>query len=409
MKSFIISVGIALLTSAIIPVYAQTRPILVDYLLSAQFDLSEDQTATLEAIRNDPAAKDVQLGQAYPDVVRDPLGFSIVLPARQEATVKVSVSFDDMSIMERGNQDYSLYSQNDARSEVSLVVIGLDVFGTINHQDEVYKIHPLGAGLTAIYRYDISLLQDHPENYEEIIEEQNQTDAVPEDSGTRTSVADRGVIIDVLVVYTNPAKQQANNIDALIGLAFDETNRIYANSQIKPSVRLVHSYLTNYKQHGDMSIDLDRLRKNNDGHMDKVHTKRNRYKADLVVLLIGRHGKYCGYGYLNSNSRGAFSVVSQNCATGYYSFAHEIGHNQGAHHDPDTSKNEYFPYGHGLCYKPGNWRTVMSYNSGNRCRHRLGYFSNPDVSYYGTATGDVSMRNNALVINKTANRIAKFR
>ena len=157
-----------------------------------------------------------------------------------------------------------------------------------------------------------------------------------------------------------------------------------------------------------MHTDLSRLRETSDGYIDEVHAQRNQYKADLVVLLVGR-GNYCGVGYQNANKDMAFSVVGQNCATGYYTFAHELGHNQGAQHDPDNGTNNYFTYGHGFCNKPDSWRTVMSYNSGKRCFNRLQYFSNPRVPHMGTPTGDAALRNNARVINETAYRLANFR
>ena len=32
---------------------------------------------------------------------------------------------------------------------------------------------------------------------------------------------------------------------------------------------------------------------------------------------------------------------------GYYTFGHELAHNFGGHHDPDTSSNNIYTYGHG--------------------------------------------------------------
>ncbi|MCI0556126.1 MAG: zinc-dependent metalloprotease, partial [Anaerolineae bacterium] len=43
-----------------------------------------------------------------------------------------------------------------------------------------------------------------------------------------------------------------------------------------------------------------------------------------------------------------------------YTFAHEIGHIQGADHDrrvqPENQSG--FEYGHGYVYRPSNWRTI---------------------------------------------------
>ena len=44
----------------------------------------------------------------------------------------------------------------------------------------------------------------------------------------------------------------------------------------------------------------------------------------------------------------AFSVVLRTAATGYYSFAHEFGHNIGSHHDwPTTSDIGVYKYSKG--------------------------------------------------------------
>ena len=57
-----------------------------------------------------------------------------------------------------------------------------------------------------------------------------------------------------------------------------------------------------------------------------------------MVSMWINNTDYCGLAWLMTStasdfsSRG-FSVVHYGCATGYYSFAHEMGHNQGAHHD----------------------------------------------------------------------------
>ena len=145
------------------------KPSLVEYLSNTDFKaftLSADQNVTLEAIRTDPAAIDVQVGRASPDAVRDALAFSLVLPAPTGAAAKVTASFDNLNIEQRTDHDYSLYDQGKTPgSEVSLVVLGRDVYGTIKYNGKVYRVQPLGNGLTAIYRYDTSQLQDHPEKH----------------------------------------------------------------------------------------------------------------------------------------------------------------------------------------------------------------------------------------------------
>jgi hypothetical protein len=126
----------------------------------------------------------------------------------------------------------------------------------------------------------------------------------------------------------------------------------------------------------------------------------------------------------------AFGLVSLTCATGYYSFGHELGHNMSAHHDWfANSATTPFPYNHGYVNVDEAWRTIMAYNSEcdshNLYCDRLPYWSNPDVSYNdapmgvppGTSTscqaGDPNHpdcdADNRLVLNNTAPTVANFR
>jgi len=102
-------------------------------------------------------------------------------------------------------------------------------------------------------------------------------------------------------------------------------------------------------------------------------------------------------------------VVYHDCATGYYSFAHEIGHLQGARHNPEhDSTDKPFAYGHGYFNKAKKWRTIMSYNCPGGCVRRP-FFSNPDIEFGGDPTGTAATHDNARVINQTAARVAGFK
>ena len=311
------------------------------------------------------------------------------------------------------------------------MVMGQDVVGTVTHDGDTYDLRPLGGGLTAVYRRDHSRFPPGSEcgvtggHLDPVLRELDNApkrgtgigdddDPVPPGAGASTAPADSGDVIDVLVAYTPTARTLAGNIDALIRLFFDDTNRYYANSLILPRVRLVHSYEVDYRQADDGTrTDLDRLRAHNDGYLDEIHAQRNQHGADLVALLVGRWNTYCGIANLYYGREDAgFSVTAQEC--GAYTFAHELGHNQGAHHDPGTNMEDEslvlgFPYGQGFCNRRGRWRTVMSYNYQQSCRPRVPYFSNPKISYRGTPTGDEDARHNVRVINETAFHVANFR
>ena len=69
--------------------------------------------------------------------------------------------------------------------------------------------------------------------------------------------------------------------------------------------------------------------------------------ADAAALLISDFDS-CGIAYFDvTSSCGAFSITKKSCATGYYSFGHEIGHNFGANHNREKfDSHSGIGYGH---------------------------------------------------------------
>ena len=399
-----------LFMSAAGPAAAHEAPPLVEYLSNVEFDtgdLSAGQRAVLDAIRADPAATGTRIGRANAEAVREALALSLELPASPEDPAGKTASFHDLSLDESADRDYSLYFRDDpAGSEVALVVAGRDVLGTIRHDGGLYKVYPLGDGLTAVYRYDTARLPSDATGRELVaVKRQPHHPAPRNESAAATS---ESPVIDILVVYTRHARIQSGNIDALLRYTFEETNRTYANSRIRTRVRLVHAYQTDYTQSADLSTDLQRLATPGDSHMDEVHRLRDEYAADLIVLLVGDRENYCTSYYILPSEAYAFGALVRTCI-GLYGFAQMLGFMQGASGDPETHTNHHFPHGYGFCNDTDNWRTVMAWNLDHRCPVPIPYFSNPGVSYAGTPTGNAEQRNNARVIDETAERIAGFR
>ena len=412
--------------------------------------LSSDAAAALQDIRSDPAASSIHIGHSAPGAITAALDarvLSVVVPASADTPENV-LDFTGVDVKHNDENLVSLYARNEATdSEVALVIQGADVMGSIRRGDETWKVHPLGDGLTAVYRYDTSRLRRHPRSYRDFMLEnerlQRQAPAAPplDDAGAPGAAADTGDQIDVMVVYTPAARRAAGNIDTFIQFAIDNTHRIYRNSNIGFRLRLVHKHQTSYTEHSDMLKDLQRLtftsgtiidgqRLDPDGHMDEIHGLRDRYGADLVALIVARatdnacgiawipdFGRYSSYDF---EGRG-FSVTAHNCETlTYHTFAHELGHNQGAHHDPDNTCDQppcdlaplpSFPYRYGRCNTAEGWNTIMSYGSNRQgnCSREIPYFSSPILNYQGTPTGDAARRDNRRVLLETARRVANYR
>ncbi|MAT43512.1 MAG: hypothetical protein CL609_14340 [Anaerolineaceae bacterium] len=233
---------------------------------------------------------------------------------------------------------------------------------------------------------------------------------------------DSGAYVDVLVVYTATARSYEGGTTAiqnLINLAVKETNDGYVASGVNQHMRLMHTEEVDYSETNfDWGTALNNL-KYVDNVIDNVHDLRDTYGADLVVMIVS-NTDYCGIGYLlpvNSStfSQFGFSVVSSNCATGYYSFGHETGHNMGAHHDREVTEpaEGLFEYSYGYIASNDSFRTIMAY--GNFCNscYRVNRWSNPDVSYNGLPTGVLytapDSADNRRTLNNSANAVANFR
>jgi hypothetical protein len=234
---------------------------------------------------------------------------------------------------------------------------------------------------------------------------------------------DSGAYVDVLVVYTPTARSYEGGTEAmqnLINLAVKETNDGYAASGVNHRMRLMHTEEVDYSEVGfNWSTALNRLQGSSDGYIDNVHALRDTYGADLVVMIVS-NTEYCGIGFLlttisSASSQIGFSVVSSNCATGYYSFGHETGHNMGAHHDREVTEpaEGLFDYSYGYIASNDTFRTIMAY--GNFCNscYRVNRWSNPDVSYAGLPTGVLytapDSADNRRTLNNSANTVTIFR
>ena len=399
---------------------------LVEYLpVTAQFDgkILGNKAQALDEILDDSGVLALRVGHAVPEPVVQARALSIVLPVSGGI-----LTFDDL-VVEALDPGYALYSRDrQSTTTTTLTVMGKDVMGTIHHDGAMYVVEPLGDGLTAVYLYDAARLRGPLELEPDFVipDADPQGSSLPPQRAPPMARDARGRI-DVLVVYPNSVKRGSGNVDALIAQLVVRTNQAYLNSGITTRIRVVHSYETPYiplseSDFSDTEADLERLQMQEDGYLDEVFAKREQYGADVVILLFRMPGGSCGGGiaYQLDHSPGgaewAFgaSGIGPAVCIEYdaRTFAHEIGHIQGASHNPeeyDAPRSNPYPYGHGLCNAANYWRTVMSYDTGSRCFPWIEHFSNPAVRYRGTATGDHQLRNVARVINETAIHVANFR
>jgi hypothetical protein len=236
-------------------------------------------------------------------------------------------------------------------------------------------------------------------------------------SSSPETQADDGSIIDLLVVYTAEARVVeggASAIESLIDLAESETNAAYSNSGVGHVVRVVAKQEISFSESGFNFTDF--LNSAQDGSISGLHDLRNTHGADLVVVLVDGDDSLCGLAFLmnpvsSSFASYGYSVTQTNCATGNYTFGHEIGHNMSARHDraADSTDGAPFDYNHGYVDDTNNFKTIMGTGSNTRIQ----YFSNPNVSFDGAVTGiaegDALAADNRLTFQNTASTVANFR
>jgi hypothetical protein len=205
------------------------------------------------------------------------------------------------------------------------------------------------------------------------------------------------IIIDVIVAYTKRAARSYADIEhELVDLAVEETNKSFRLSNLGHiKLRRVHAYQTDYVEEGTHFDHVWRFADKGDGYMEEVHRLRDKYRADVAILVVD-DPKGCGLATrVRADADEAFAVVHHACAAANHTFAHEIGHLIGASHE--------------LSYVNGTkWRDIMGSKESCGGCPRVPVWSSPTVLIKGEVAG-TAILDNARVIAEQAARVASFR
>ncbi len=344
-------------------------------------------------------------------------GETVALNLFDNTTVEVGIE----SIESSTDEEHLVYqgSINNANfSEVTLVKsLESDlIVGNIRVDDQYYQIRYVAEEIHTIREIDASQFpnadeHDSDSNLEDLISEDTEVNLL----SAADSEVDDGSLIDVMVAYTAETRAVEGGtaaMNAVITLAETETNQGYENSDVDQRIQIVHRVEVDYDESDNSSTDLARLRNTSDGFMDNVHALRDEYSADMVSLFVNDFDA-CGRGYLMTTpsysfESSGFSVVKTECATGYYSFAHELGHNQGAGHDVGNGGGSY-PYSQGYVDPDGGFRTIMAFNPSDGYVPRINRWSNPDQTYNGDPIGVAGVSDNRRTLNENAIYAANWR
>lgn len=395
LRGSVLTIGALLLADTLLPeqrVYALVNP-----LIEIEPGAGE-QATTLRA--GDPGVRRSRLVQvnvnALPVPPADAFSPRRAAPARQPVLtlelfpdVFVAATFDRFDPNPAGVTWVGKVA-GDARSSVTLVYGQGLLTASVLTATGTYTIRPAGDGVHVIAEVDQALLA-------------READPIPVtysaaelEAASDVIMGDTAGVIDVMVVYTPTARTHAGGqtaIEQLIATAVSETNTSYANSQIAQRIRLVQTALVSYTEVSEFGTNLAALRAGTGAGLEGVAALRNQYAADLVMMLIHPTSpSACGIAYVQNTVSAAFapsgySVTDTSCMSPGFTFAHELGHNMGAHHDWYVSSSQFpYPYAHGYV-NPNvghRWRTIMAYNdrcsdAGFSCRRLLAW-ANPEQS-----------------------------
>lgn len=293
-------------------------------------------------------------------------------------------------IHKRGKNIFSFYGTGTNISVLFTYLSG-DIQGTIFAEGNTYAIET-HANKYYLVQLNHAVMRDGCENVNAVSNSQkNNKDNNTLYDETRNSNS----VINVLVMYTPSAKHSVSNIYNTAFLAEEESNISLSNSNINSKIKIVYIGETDYTE-SDSRTDVIRFKADNDGYMDEVHSLREKYSADICVLLVYDYNYPCGDSYtINADRDNAFCIVKTiDCVTGYYSFIHEIGHLIGCLHDPvNTPTMLPYGFGHGYVSHNQQWRTIMAYGG---CP-RIQYWSNPNLIHEGECMGIINLCDNVKV------------
>ena len=375
-----------------------------------------------------PAVMEYMLtkGMNAPDQGTPP---SLVIPLNRNVTVtahRTGITKTETGYIWRGNIDGS------GESVTLLWWPDGRLAGTINHAGRMYVIKGMGGGMHGMLELAPDKLPpDHGAASKDMMRKMNMRTDPLVDQGDASMMrphaepgaasppmpkaednagAAKDAVITLIVAYTKKAASHYDDIEKdLIDVAIAEANQSFRDSGAgNVSVKLAHAYETDYVEKGSHFDHVYRFRNKGDGYMDEVHGLRDKYDADVAVLVVD-DPMGCGLSVrVGADAADAFTAVHHECAATMYSLAHEIGHLIGARHDralDDTSRP--FAYGHGFVHGK-DWRTMMSYKESCDGCPRRPVWSGPDVKVDGVAAGDADT-DNAKVIREEAARVASFR
>ena len=121
------------------------------------------------------------------------------------------------------------------------------------------------------------------------------------------------VVINVIVAYTQKAASHYTDLNReLVAFSIELANQSFRNSKLG-HIKL-HAYQTDYVEEGQHFDHLWRFADKNDGYLDEIHPLREKYDADVAVLVVD-DPTGCGLATrVFADADEAFAVAHHACA-----------------------------------------------------------------------------------------------
>ncbi len=354
---------------------------------------------------------------------------SLSLTHKQFSTVTNLLEIDV-----RDNSNFTWFGTLDDGTGIFFTVLGDKVFSKFYMGDVPYSIVPLSGGYHMLVGFDKQVMEGqclHETDKHEVLEKspEHHHNNKKERKGSKNALVDDICNLRILIVFTDDADAVMDM--QVIGQGMvDESNLAYIMSDIDVRMELARTVAVNYNQlntsssqsiyaYSNISVQNDLINiRNGANGFETMPALRDAYKADVVALVreggLGGNDTFWGQAYgiptdnLDPTGNNAFVLVGNTSSTtliaGRFSFAHEIGHVQGARHNTHNDIPEY-ARGHVYGAGAGADRTILS-TQGSTCSNtntgcRVNYFSNPDVTVGGVPVGTTD-RDNARMIDETS-------
>lgn len=315
---------------------------------------------------------------------------------------------------------HTRYTSFSGQEYAEVSILDDNIQGYIRTLSGRYYIASVSADVLAIVRYEKTVIEE-PDN---MMMDTGNNNEIEEQYGLESVVPGSTPVIRVLFLYTYSTLamfgSQQVTLRSIVYTFLENAKNSFINSGVNAHLELAYLGSTDYDETSHSWTQcLNHFYSQNDGYLDEVHTLRNKYSADICVLMINKNVGLCGEAAtIKANASQAFCVIYPSpLGCNYrYSAIHEIGHLVGCRHNMaiDGSTTPY-QYGHGYMHcvngsSQTSWCTIMSYESScsTDC-DRVLYWSNPYVTYNGSATGTTAYEHNARVWNERGGVVSAFR